>query len=63
MTIKEVYKKLTPIVAPIMNVKKGVKWAMQDYEMRKHIGVHAYFEELIAGKGAMVASQIVAKIA
>ena len=63
MTIGEAYKKLTPFVAPIMNVKKGAERAMQDYEMRKHIGVHAYFEELIAGKGAMVASQIAAKIA
>ena len=63
MTIKEAYDKLTPIVSPIMNAKENGERAMHDYELRKHIGVHAYFKEIIGGKGAVEASQVAATTA
>ncbi|KAG2213283.1 hypothetical protein INT45_008737 [Circinella minor] len=56
MTIKKVYEKLTLITSPIMNAKEDAERAMQDYELRKHIGVHTYFKEIIGGKGAIEAS-------
>ncbi|KAG2214628.1 hypothetical protein INT45_003980 [Circinella minor] len=37
--------------------------AMHNYELRKHIGVHAYFKEIIGGKGAVEASQMAATTA